>query len=164
MRKIFSFSIPAALMVLFATLGCARVTRPDATRTSILEHLPFVYKMTVQQGNILTEEMVDALELGMTKRQVRFVLGTPPLVSFFHTNRWDYTYTLKRGQQPLEQRNLTLYFEGDRLIRIEGDLKPDPIRAAARTPEQLLIKVPDYESREGVIRRGLETIGLAPKD
>ncbi|BCU06516.1 outer membrane protein assembly factor BamE [Allochromatium tepidum] len=164
MRKIFSFPILAALMVSIAVTGCARDTKPGATRTSVLEDLPFVYRMTVQQGNILTEEMVDALELGMTKRQVNFVLGTPPLVSFFHTNRWDYTYTIRRGHQPMEQRNLTLYFEDDRLVRIEGDLKPDPTRAAARTSEQILIEVPDYEAREGVIRKGLKTIGLDPKD
>ncbi|QGU31618.1 outer membrane protein assembly factor BamE [Thermochromatium tepidum] len=164
MRKIFSFPILGSMMVSIAVTGCARDTKPDETRTSLLENLPFVYKMTVQQGNILTEEMVDALELGMTKRQVSLVLGTPPLVSFFHNNRWDYTYTLKHGHQPMEQRHLTLYFEGDQLVRIEGDLRPDPTRAAARKPEQILIEVPDYEAREGIVRKGLRTLGLEPKD
>ena len=164
MRKIFSFPILGSMMVSIAVMGCARDTKPDETRTSVLEKLPFVYKMTVQQGNILTEEMVDALELGMTKRQVNFVLGTPPLVSFFHANRWDYTYTIKRGHQPMEQRDLTLYFENDQLVRIEGDLRPDPTRAAARTPEQILIEVPDHEAREGVVRKGLKSLGLEPKD
>lgn len=164
MRKIFNFPMLGTVIVSIAITGCARDTKPDETRTSVLENLPFVYKMTVQQGNILTEEMVDALELGMTKSQVNFVLGTPPLVNFFHSNRWDYTYTIKRGHQPMEQRNLTLYFKDDQLARIEGDLQPDPTRAAARPPEQLLIDVPDYESREGVIRKGLRTIGLEPKE
>ncbi|MTW20396.1 outer membrane protein assembly factor BamE [Allochromatium palmeri] len=164
MRKIFSFPILGAVMVSIVTTGCARDTKPDETQTSVLENLPFVYRMTVQQGNILTEEMVDALELGMTKRQAHFVLGTPLLVSFFHTNRWDYIYTIKRGHQPMEQRDLTLYFEGEQLVRIEGDLRSDPSLAAASTPEQILIEVPDYKPREGLVRKGLNSLGLETKD
>lgn len=163
MRKIFTIPLIAVLGAC-ALGGCAREKKPDQYQKSMLEDLPFVYKMTVQQGNILTEEMVDGLELGMTKRQVNFLLGTPLLSDFFHTNRWDYIYTIKRGHQRMEQRNLTLYFRDEALARIEGDMRPDPQRRAAREPQELVVSVPDYKERKGLVTRGLEAIGLEPQE
>lgn len=159
---------PALLLILPAAAlslaGCAGEERPDEYQRSSLERLPFVYKMTVQQGNIITEEMVDQLRPGMTKNQVRYLLGTPLLTDFFHTDRWDYTYTIRRGHQDMEVKTLTLHFENDALARIEGDLQPNPGRAAAREPEQIVVSVPDYKERKGLIRRSLEAIGLEPAD
>jgi outer membrane protein assembly factor BamE len=161
MRKLLHVLILAWLTAL-ATTGCSRDTKPDEYRGSVLEDLPFVYRMTVQQGNIVTEEMVDRLELGMNKRQVQFVLGTPLLTDFFRTDRWDYTYTIQRGHQPMEIRYLTLHFSDDELTRIEGDIRPDPTRA--REPEQVVVSVPDHEEKKGFIRRSLDAIGLERKD
>ncbi len=155
-------AIPLAATSLLA--GCAGEEKPDEYQRSALERLPFVYKMTVQQGNILTEEMVDQLKPGMTKRQVRYLLGTPLLTDFFHTDRWDYTYTIRRGHQDMQIKTLTLHFEEDALVRIEGDLRPDPSRASAREPEEIVVSVPDYKERKGLIRRGLEVIGLETAD
>ncbi len=163
MRKIFNFTMIGCLTAVFV-LGCARDERPDTYQTSILENLPFVYKMTVQQGNIISEEMVDSLELGMTKRQVNFVLGTPLLTDFFHTNRWDYTYTIKRGHAQMKQRDLTLHFQEDQLVRIDGDLRPDKARAAAREPEEIMVEVPDYQERPGLLKKSLKAVGLEPKE
>jgi outer membrane protein assembly factor BamE len=120
--------------------------------------------MTVQQGNVITEDMVDQLRLGMTKTQVRYVLGTPMLTDFFNVDRWDYTYTIKRGRQAMEVKTLSLFFENDALARIEGDLRPNPNRAAAREPREIVVTVPDYKERKGIFRRGLEAIGLEPAD
>ncbi len=144
--------------------ACAHSATPEAERSSVLEGLPFVYKMTVQQGTLLTEEMINALELGMTKQQVSFLLGTPPLVDFFHTDRWDYTYTIQRGHQPREQSTLTLYFKDDRLVRIEGDRRPNPGRREANAPEQILVDVPNREPRQGILRKALKGIGLEPAE
>ncbi|WP_242471066.1 outer membrane protein assembly factor BamE [Thiocystis violacea] len=151
-------------LVVFAAVGCARDKKPDETQTSVLEGLPFVYRMTVQQGNILTEDMVKSLQLGMTKRQVNFVLGTPMLVDFFHADRWDYTYTIKRGHQPMDQRNLTLYFQDDLLTRIAGDVRPATQGVASPDPGVKEVRVPDYEPREGLITKGLKAVGAEPKD
>ena len=153
-----------ALLVAASVAGCSGEEKPDEYQTSVLEDLPFVYKMTVQQGNILTEEMVDQLQPGMTRRQVQYVLGTPPLTNFFHTDRWDYLYTIRRGHQDMEQKKLTLFFEEDALVRIEGTLRPDPARAAAREPADIIVEVPDHEGRKGIFRRGLEAVGLEPRD
>ena len=96
----------------------------------MLERLPFVYKMTVQQGNVITEEQVAQLQPGMTKRQVTYLLGTPLLTDFFNTDRWDYVYTIRRGHKPKESRKFTVFFQDDALVRTEGDLglKPGPGR------------------------------------
>lgn len=85
-----------------------------------------IYRIDVTQGNILTQEMVDRLEPGMTRRQVRAIMGTPVLRDPFHADRWDYVYWFQPGGGEPEQRRVALFFENDRLVRIEGDLRPRP--------------------------------------
>ncbi|MBV5309861.1 outer membrane protein assembly factor BamE [Chromatium okenii] len=164
MQQIFRLLVTGALVIFFST-GCAQEQKPADYQGSVLESLPFVYKMTVQQGNILTEEMVDSLTLGMNKRQVNFLLGTPLLTDFFHQDRWDYAYSIQRGHQAPEKHSLTLYFKDDALVRIEGDLKPNAQRAAAHANEvkDSVVTVPDYQAQQGLITRGLKAIGLEPK-
>jgi outer membrane protein assembly factor BamE len=83
-----------------------------------------VYRMDVQQGNLLDGEQVDQLEVGMTRSQVRFLLGTPMVVDSFNPDRWDYVYSLRRGHsRKLTKQHLVVWFEGDKVARIE-----EPIR------------------------------------
>jgi outer membrane protein assembly factor BamE len=84
-----------------------------------------MYRVDVQQGNVLTDEMLANLKVGMTKRQVRFLLGTPPITDPFHADRWDYVYSHKKGGRDEGRRRLTLYFKGDTLSRYESDAKAD---------------------------------------
>jgi outer membrane protein assembly factor BamE len=82
-----------------------------------------VYRMDVGQGNIVTPEMVSQLKLGMTRSQVRFVLGTPLVSDSFHPDRWDYFYSLHKGTEAAPStKRLTVTFKGDALASIEGDL------------------------------------------
>jgi outer membrane protein assembly factor BamE len=85
---------------------------------------PGVYKINVEQGNIVTQEMVDQLKPGMNRRQVRFVLGTPLIEDTFNQNRWDYLYVKRNGMTVLSESRLTVEFEGDALVHISGDLVP----------------------------------------
>lgn len=85
----------------------------------------FPYKADIQQGSWITSEQVARLEKGMTREQVRFILGTPALQDIFRTNRWDYTYYNKPGYGKEEERQFTVWFEGDALARWEGDKQPD---------------------------------------
>ncbi len=82
------------------------------------------YKMDIQQGNVLTSEMLLKLRPGMTKSQVRFILGTPLLVDSFHSNRWDYFYQLRKQGEIVNQRRVILDFENDLLVRVRGDVVP----------------------------------------
>lgn len=89
------------------------------------------YRMEIQQGNYITQEAVSQLKPGMTKEQVRFVLGTPLINDIFHENRWDYVFMLTRNRSsPLEERRLTVFFDPKGVLdRLEGDVVP-PTEAA----------------------------------
>lgn len=118
-----------------------------------------VHKPTIQQGSVLTQQMLDNLQPGMSKEQVRFLLGTPSLVDVFHADRWDYVYWLKKpGAEPVEKR-LTLSFENDLLTRIEGDYVPG-IEGEAGDLEEVLVDVPDNSGDKGIVTRSLEAVGL----
>ena len=86
-----------------------------------------IYTPEIQQGNLVTQETVAQLKPGMTKDQVKFLLGTPLVTDIFHGNRWDYVYTLQpaRTRSIETERRLTIYFDkGDRLERVDGDVVP----------------------------------------
>lgn len=85
---------------------------------------PGVYKIDVEQGNIVTKEMADQLQLGMSRRQVRFILGTPLVEDTFNPDRWDYVYVKRNGDDILDEQLLTVKFEGDTLTEIGGDYDP----------------------------------------
>ena len=80
-----------------------------------------LYKIDVQQGNIITQEMVDKLKPGMGRSQVRFVLGTALIDDVFHKDRWDYVYRLLQHGNLVEEYKLTVFFEDDKLVRTAGD-------------------------------------------
>jgi len=89
------------------------------------------YKMDIRQGNYITAEMREKLKTGMSRQQVRYVLGTPMVSDAFHGNRWDYVYSLERRGEIIEKQRLTLYFDGDRLVRIDDGMAPAPQAAPA---------------------------------
>lgn len=93
------------------------------------------YKMDIRQGNYVTQEMRDKLKVGMTKAQVRYVLGTPMINDAFHGNRWDYAYRLAQRGEVVERQHLALYFEGDLLVRAEEDGKPVALLQPVVVPE-----------------------------
>lgn len=80
------------------------------------------YRIDIQQGNFVSQEMVGQLKRGMTREQVRFVLGTPLVTDIFHADRWDYVYYLDQPGKPRVGRRLAVFFEDDRLARLEGDV------------------------------------------
>jgi outer membrane protein assembly factor BamE len=80
------------------------------------------YKIEIQLGNYVSQEMVSQLKPGMTKDQVRFVLGTPLLTDIFHADRWDYVYWRETSAGKREQRKLAIFFEDDKLARLDGDI------------------------------------------
>jgi outer membrane protein assembly factor BamE len=86
-----------------------------------------VYRIDIQQGNLLDEEDVNQVDLGMTRSQVQFLLGTPMVSDSFHRDRWDYAYYYRRGRSPdADRRWVVVYFENDRVQRIDRDLELQP--------------------------------------
>ena len=91
------------------------------------------YKIDIQQGNVVSQAMVAKLKAGMTRAQVRFALGSPLIVDPFRTDRWDYVYTYQKQGKEVQRRRLTIIFEEDRLLRVEGDVVPTD---SAQEPQQ----------------------------
>jgi len=86
-----------------------------------------VYRANIAQGNLIEQEDLDQLKVGMTKSQVRFLLGTPMVDDPFHLNRWDYVYYLKLGRKKASfQRWVSVFFENDLVVRIVEDQELDP--------------------------------------
>jgi len=82
-----------------------------------------VYRMDIQQGNLLDAEQVDQVEVGMTRSQVRFLLGTPMVIDAFDANRWDYMYSLRHGRtRKVTKHHLVVWFDGDTVTRLEEPL------------------------------------------
>ncbi len=103
---------------------------------------PGVYKISIPQGNIITQEMVDQLRPGMSKRQVIFVMGTPLVRDPYHQDRWDYIYSFQPGGGERGQEKITVFFVDDQLVRFEGDFVPTAIaeataEAASQSDEEL---------------------------
>jgi outer membrane protein assembly factor BamE len=134
--RIFPLSAVAALLLTILT-ACSSVK------------LPGVYRLDIQQGNVISEEMLDQLELGMDRRKVRFILGTPLLTDPFNENRWDYLYSLKKGGGDRVQRNISLLFENDRLVRIEGDIQSGTIAEGTAPRTDTVVTVPAERRKEG---------------
>ena len=94
-----------------------------------------VYRIDINQGNYITQDMVDRLKVGQDRQQVRLALGTPLVQSAFRDNRWDYTYQFWHNGKVVEHRQFTVFFVDDKLARWEGDEMPKSVadlnRAAA---------------------------------
>jgi outer membrane protein assembly factor BamE len=92
------------------------------------------YKMDIQQGNVVTSKMMMQLRPGMTKSQVRFIMGTPLIQDSFHSNRWDYFYQMRKDGKVIEQRRVIMEFDKDALLRVRGDVIPAGTGDSAAEP------------------------------
>lgn len=93
---------------------------------------PGVYKIDIQQGNVVTQDMIDQLRPGMTRRQVRFIMGNPLLTDTFHADRWDYLYSIQPGGGERQQERVSVIFNGnDQLVSLSGDFMPGVSRDEA---------------------------------
>ncbi len=90
-----------------------------------------LYKPEVQQGNVISAEMLETLKIGMTKRQVVFLLGTPLIADPFHLERWDYFYSLSKNGGKPQQHHLVVHFQGDEVVALDGSLVPQD----SKTPD-----------------------------
>ncbi len=97
-----------------------------------------VYRINIQQGNFLDQAAVDQVQAGMTRSQVRYLLGTPMVADSFNKERWDYIYYLKKGRSGhVDSRRVTVYFDGEKVARLD---KPTDAEAAAQAASAAEIK------------------------
>lgn len=115
-----SLRVATVLMGGLVLAACSGV----GNRLSSVGSLVTPYKIDIVQGNVVTREQAQALQPGMSRAQVRDILGTPLLTSVFHGDRWDYVFSFRRQGQPTQQRKLTVFFKADVLDRFEADELP----------------------------------------
>lgn len=121
----------------------------------------WAYQIDVQQGNIVEQDDLNKVKPNMTKRQVRYLLGTPLVHDPFHQERWDYYYSLQPGGGERKQRRVSLFFQDDRLVRIEGDMRPEPVAETGPKPQTTVVAV-EHAAREkkGLLDRLLGSVGI----
>ena len=100
------------------------------------------YRIDVRQGNYVDQDMVSQLKRGMTRDQVRFVLGSPLVVDMFRKDRWDYVYRFKPGSGAAEQRVISVFFVDEQLQHVEGDVVGDGSASAAPAERSRVVEVP----------------------
>ena len=127
--------------------------------------LPGVYRIDVQQGNVIEQEMLDKLKPGMAKQQVHFIMGTPTIVDPFRKDRWEYIYTFSKGGKRRQQRHITIYFEEDKLAYLDGGV----VLGIRRPPEEYVkqrktVDVPDRTKKEGFFSKLVNVIPFVGDD
>ena len=124
----------------------AAVANAGAQTTTVTQLQKFFwvfspYRPDIQQGNFVSQEMLNQLKEGMTKDQVRFVLGTPLLTDIFHAERWDYPFRLARGNGELTTSRVTVYFKDDKVAKFDGGNLPTEKEYIARIAGPAKLKV-----------------------
>ena len=122
------------------------------------------FKMDIQQGNVVTSKMLLQLRPGMTKSQVRFIMGTPLIVDSFHKDRWDYFYQLRQAGKIVEQRRVILDFDKDFLIKVRGDVVPEGTAGAATSNESSVAKTITVEPKPKQEKGLLDKLKFWEKD
>ena len=131
MQKTKRLLTSLALTGLLALAGCS---------------FPGVYKIDIQQGNVVTQDMIDQLRPGMTRKQVRFIMGNPLITDTFHTNRWDYLYSIQPGGgQRLQERVSVNFGADDQLVGLSGDFMPGVSRDQAILGEDSGVTTPQVQ-------------------
>jgi outer membrane protein assembly factor BamE len=111
--------------------------------TPVITNVLSPYRMDVRQGNMVSQEMVAQLRPGLSREQVRFILGSPLVADMFHADRWDYVYRFQPGRGEVEQRVLTVFFQDNKLLRVAGDVvADDPGKTEAPKPANQVIDIP----------------------
>lgn len=98
-----------------------------------MNNIPGVYSIEIEQGNIINQDMIDQLRPKMTKRQVLYIMGSSMLVDVFHQKRWNYLYSEQPGGEPRRQKRLSLFFDGDELIGVQGDFRPSSLPVTTKS-------------------------------
>ncbi|QWE20843.1 outer membrane protein assembly factor BamE [Polynucleobacter sp. AP-Kolm-20A-A1] len=119
-----------ALIGLLGIGGCTSAV--DETQRAWMNKIFRPYVPDVVQGNFISSEQYAKLQVGMSREQVRQIMGTPLLASYFHANRWDYIFEFKRaGQVVGKERHVTVFFDGDKVVKFEGDALPTEVELVA---------------------------------
>ena len=141
------YTLLAALLAAIALPGCSSLQ--SATDwigvPKSLTSLVTPYRPDMHQGNLISEEMVSQLQVGMSQMQVQFLLGVPLVRDMFHQNRWDYVYYLNPRKAPEQRRRLTVFFDEDgRLSKYEYT----PMPTETEADQMILGQSNDFDTQQ----------------
>ena len=143
-----ALSLGAALHILLVLLSACTLPRLNVATDAVL------YVSEVVQGNFVSREQKEFLKPGMSRLQVREVLGTPLVASVFHEQRWDYVFTIRRQGVPAQSFSLSVWFKGDVLDRVTGDELPSETEFVTKlVAKKSVTKVPELEAKEEDLRK-----------
>ena len=108
--------LPALLLAACSLAGCSSLQSSDKNLLGLITP----YRIEIVQGNVVTREQAAAVQPGMSRAQVRDILGSPLLTDVFHADRWDYIFTIRRSGAEPQRRSVTAYFDGERLQRLDA--------------------------------------------
>lgn len=144
---------PVALLCATALLVALSACSSVSSRLPGITSVVTPYKIDILQGNVVTREQAAALQTGMSRDQVRDILGSPLLASVFHAERWDYVFTFRRQGQAPQQRRLTVFFKAEVLERFEADALPSEAEfVASLDAGRKFGKVPPLQATEAQLR------------
>lgn len=144
---------PLQAVCVLATLVTLSACSSITSRMPGITSLVSPYKIDIVQGNVVTREQAAALQTGMTREQVRDILGSPLLTSVFHADRWDYVFTFRRQGQAPQQRRLTAFFKADVLEKFEADELPTEAEfVASLDAGRKFGKVPPLQATEAQLK------------
>jgi outer membrane protein assembly factor BamE len=145
-QRVFQLTALAAACAALTTLTACGGLNSASTR---VVGLITPYKVEVVQGNFVSKEQKEALQVGMPRAQVRDILGSPLVTSAFHADRWDYVFTIRRQGSEPQQRKLSVLFKGDELAKVESDELPSEEEfVGALSQGRRIGKVPKLELTE----------------
>ncbi len=146
LRSICTFGL--AMPLLLGLLSACSVPRLNVSTDAVL------YIPEVVQGNFVSREQKDFLKPGMSRLQVKEVLGTPLVSSVFHEDRWDYVFTIRRQGVPAQNFSLSIWFKGDVLSQVTGDDLPSETEFVTKlVADKPSLKVPSLEAKEEDLRK-----------
>ena len=155
--SVLTANLQFSIQKLLVTAACAVLASCSSSTLSQSSANPVnwitPYKIDVIQGNFVAKEQIEQLQAGMSRDQVKAVLGTPLMSSLFHADRWDYVFTLKRQGVEPQAFKYTVFFKGDQLERYAGDAMPSEAEfISTLSNKRKLGKVPVLEATEEQLR------------
>lgn len=140
-----AFMLGLLMLVFGSIVGCGSFNQASNRVAGVVSP----YKIDIVQGNMVSREQREALKVGMSRLEVRDILGTPLLASVFHADRWDYVFTLRRQGMEPQARRLTVFFKDDQLARVEADALPSEAEfVASMAAPRTDLKVPVLQMSE----------------
>ncbi len=136
---------------------------PLVSCSTIMNNLPGVYTLEIQQGNIIDQAMIDQLRPSMNKRQVLYIMGSPMLDDVFRKNRWDYLYSDQPEGEDRVQKRISLFFENDQIVGIQGDFRPSAV-PVIKTSGETTIDVPKRDLEKTLWEKITSLVGYDDLD